>query len=90
MLRLVLRRSLATAASPAEAAELVAAQQGRVIDGHEGTLLVNVADPDVAACLRRELQGWVVAEQGAKVPVPDTRLRPRGADTPPDTCSPGD
>lgn len=78
MPRIVLRRSDDSAASIAEAAAIVVAHQGHVLDRSDKTLLVDLAHPDAAASLRSKLHGWTVSEQpGAKIPVPDTRLKVR-------------
>lgn len=75
MVRLILRRSEETAASPAEAAAAVASQRGDVLDNSGRTMLVSVASSDVAASLRDALPGWVISEQVQRIQVPDTRLK---------------
>ena len=81
MPRLVLRRSDESAASTAEAATVVAAHQGSVIDKSDKTMLIDVAREAAVASIRGQLPGWIVSEQGStKIPVPDTRLRIRSGD----------
>lgn len=75
MLRLVLRRSDESAASPDEAVAAVASQRGDVLDNSGRTLLVSVANSGVAIALRDALPGWVISEQVQRIQVPDTRLK---------------
>jgi hypothetical protein len=39
-------------------------------------MLVELEDASIGP-LRDELQGWIVSEQGPRIPVPDTRLKLR-------------
>jgi len=75
MVRLVLRRSEESAASPLEAAAAVVSLRGSVVHNSGQTLLVTVADAETVGSLRQALPGWVVSEQVQRVQVPDTRLK---------------
>ena len=81
MPRVVLRRSDESAASTAEAATVVVAHEGSVIDKSDKTMLIDVARQAAVASIRGQLPGWIVSEQGSsKIPVPDTRLKIRSGD----------
>lgn len=75
MVRLVLRRSEESAASPAEVAAAVASQRDDILDNSGRTMLVSVASSDAITALRNALPGWVISEQVQRIQVPDTRLK---------------
>jgi hypothetical protein len=74
----ILRRSESASASSAEAAAVVAQHFGVVVDHGEDSLLVDVDRSAGVDAIRDTLPGWIVAPQdGAKIPVPDARLKAR-------------
>jgi len=78
MPRLILRRSGSAAASPADAAAVVAEHFGDVLDQTEDTMLANVEQLAGVAAIKAKLPGWIVSEQAtSKIPVPDARLKIR-------------
>lgn len=47
---------------------------GKVVHRDGNNLLVELSDAALDG-LKAQLEGWEVAEQGARIPVPDTRLK---------------
>ncbi|NML16212.1 hypothetical protein [Azohydromonas caseinilytica] len=81
MVTLILRRCAADAASPDEAAGVVASLPAAVVQHRsERMLLVDVADDALVEELTVRLHGWIVSRQGPRIQVPDTRLKLRGSD----------
>jgi hypothetical protein len=77
MSRLLLRKTSCSAVSCDDAEALVrAAENGRVLHRDGDNMLVELEDTSIGP-LRDELQGWIVSEQGPRIPVPDTRLKLR-------------
>ena len=77
MVQVTLRRKAEATVSCEEAVALVRSLTGgRVLDQSGSTVLVEVAD-EALADLQQKLPGWIVAPQGEKIPVPDTRLKIR-------------
>ncbi len=75
MQRLLLRQTSNAVLSPQAAEQVVLGfAEGKVVGRDDKTLLVEF-DPCQVAALRERLAGWIVAEQGAPVPVPDTCVR---------------
>lgn len=75
MSRLLLRKTHAATVSSEQAEEFVCATGcGRVVQRDGNNLLVEL-DPPALDALKAKLDGWVVAEQGPRVPVPDARLK---------------
>ena len=78
MPRLILRRSGSAAASPADAAAVVAEHFGNILDRTDDTMLADVDQPAGVEAIKAKLPGWIVSEQAtSKIPVPDARLKIR-------------
>lgn len=77
MSRLLLRQTHTATLTPEQAEELVCANGcGRVVHRDGNNLLVELDAPLLEA-LKAQLDGWVVAEQGPRIPVPDAHLKLR-------------
>jgi anti-sigma factor ChrR (cupin superfamily) len=76
MARVVLRRSNESAATADDARRIVASHAGNVINQSGTTMLVELAGHAIPE-VRGKLPGWIVAEQGPQIPVPDARLKVR-------------
>ena len=75
MSRLILRKTDAAAISSAQAEALVCATGcGRVVHRDGNNLLVDLDNVALDA-LKLALAGWVVAEQGARIEVPNPQLK---------------
>ncbi len=75
MQRLLLRQTSQATLSPHAAEQVVLGfAEGRVV-GRDGKTLLVEFDPCQLAALRERLAGWIVSEQGAPVPVPDTCVK---------------
>lgn len=75
MMRLILRRTAADATAEDEVVAAVSSSPGRVLDVSDGTMLATVDNVAAVASLRNSIRGWAIAEQGAKIELPDTRLK---------------
>jgi hypothetical protein len=69
MSQVILRRTSAAAVTAEEAHALLG---GRVIHRSGDNILADVA-PEELSALRGKLDGWIVAPQGERIQVPDTR-----------------
>jgi hypothetical protein len=77
MSQFVLRRRSDSPLSVADAVSFIATLSDAKLASQSGdTLLVEAAEQTLEA-LRAGLPGWIVAPQGARIPVPDTRRMPR-------------
>lgn len=80
MTRVILRRSQDSAVSTSEAAAIIAAHHGSVVNAGEQTMLVDMALKTSVDTIRGKLPGWIVSEQRtAKIPIPDTRFKLRSS-----------
>lgn len=71
--QVILRRTSAAAVSAGEALALLGAiPSGRVIHHGGDNILADIAPEDLAG-LQEKLDGWIVAPQSGRIPVPDTR-----------------
>ncbi|HEV7813738.1 MAG TPA: hypothetical protein VGP06_01395 [Janthinobacterium sp.] len=75
MSRFLLRKSSAAAVSPERAEQLLnAAGSGKLLHRDGDNLLAEI-DAAQLEQLRAQLDGWTLAEQGPKIPVPNSRLK---------------
>ena len=79
-LSLILRKTPAATVSPERAEELVCLNGCGAVRRRDGDNLLVDLEPAELARLKDALDGWVVAEQGVRIGVPDTRrsLKPSG------------
>ncbi len=75
MRRVLLRKTSAAELTPEQAEQLVRACPGGNVIQRDGVNLLIDFDPCEIDALRARLKGWIVSEQGPKIPVPDTCLR---------------
>jgi hypothetical protein len=77
MIQVVLRRRSDSPLSVVDAVSFIATLGDVKLASQSGdTLLVEAGDGGLEP-LRAGLPGWIVAPQGARIPVPDTRRLPR-------------
>lgn len=75
MLRVTLRRKRDATVSVEDAASLILSLDEATLLDRSGENLFVEVEASSLPTLREQLQGWIVAPQGERIQIPDTRVR---------------